>query len=544
MNKWIRRQYEKVALVAVRKAREIVLFWARQCRKSTTCGSIAFDAMSAQPGRTVIAASASLLVGSELVTKTLSAAEQAAMVTREADAMKAAVENSAGASDMKVAYANMDTGKIYKGITDDDMRDLYRSSKLEIRLLFDRTEYSRLRVIAPNPATARGWTGTVIRDEAGFTRRDMERDLRIAVKPIMDTDPTFKMIYASNLPSDDSHPFFLDTLPGPEDKFPPNASGHFYRGQTGMLIHRVSLADAYAAGHVLYDTKEGKPMTYEEFCQDPKNKLGLDVSYRLIHRFGGGAAIDLFALLTAQQRGVGRCRLFIIGDESDFRQTLEYIRAHVGPGPVGMGIDPATTTGETSNPTSVTLTESEYGDRVQFAVLIWKEKDPKVARDRFKRIIVTVNSRPVGGRIRRVAIDATNEQYFARETAQDLGSFAPFVLVDMRNKVEPVPFGYERDPVFKTWLGDLYSAQVNDNHYTLPPEEYFRDDHRMMMKVAGMYNADPEPDGKHADTFDSGKLADFALTGTGGAITSEAVKRIRVGGNPGRRPVFVPRRLA
>ena len=53
------------------------------------------------------------------------------------------------------------------------------------------------------------------------------------------------------------------------------------RGQGGILIHRVALADAYAAGHTLYDTTSGKPVSYDQFCADPANRLGLDESYRL-----------------------------------------------------------------------------------------------------------------------------------------------------------------------------------------------------------------------------------------------------------------------
>ena len=60
--KWQRREYEQVALAAVGKTRTMVLFWARQCRKSTTLGSIGFREMLEYPGRRVIAASASLLL--------------------------------------------------------------------------------------------------------------------------------------------------------------------------------------------------------------------------------------------------------------------------------------------------------------------------------------------------------------------------------------------------------------------------------------------------------------------------------------------------
>ncbi len=538
--KWIRRTYQKVALVAARKVRSMVLFWARQCRKSTTLGDIAFDEMSKQSGRNVIAASASLLVGSELVSKTISSAEQAALITREAGALHAAMENSAAESGAELKVANSDTGKIYAGLSAEDFTDLYRTSRLEMRLYHDRTAYSRLLVIAPNPATARGWTGTVVRDEAGFTQNNLERDLQIAVKPIMDTDPSFKLIYASNLPRDDRHPFFEMTLPDPGTVFHPSGEGNFYRGQNGILIHRVSLADAYAAGHVLYDSREGKPLTYEQFCADPANRLGLDESYRLIHQFGGTAAIDLFALTTAQRRGIGVCGFFFIENEMEFQRALKFIAESLGRGPVGIGCDPATTTGDTSNPTSVTVGELAGVDFIEKAILVWKTREPKLARWRLAEIIKAVRARKTKTPARRLCIEATSEQYWARETAQELGGLVPVELIDVRNKVEPAPPGYERDPNYKTWLSDLYAACINDNRAMLPSDEYVKEDHRLVGKSAGVYVCEPQPDGKHGDTFVSGALSLHAIKSTAGGITS--VAGIVVGGSSVhaaiRRPVL------
>ena len=196
--KFHRREYENAALVAVRESRLLTLFWARRCRKSTTLGSIAFDEMSQAVGRTVIAASASLLLGTELVGMTLTASEQAAIVTGEATAMQSLFQDRAGEA-LSFKCADSETQKVYGHMKPEDFADLYKSSKLEMRLYFDRTSYSRLKVIAPNPATARGWAGTVLRDEAGYTGAGLENDLRIATKPIIDTDPSFKLIYASNL---------------------------------------------------------------------------------------------------------------------------------------------------------------------------------------------------------------------------------------------------------------------------------------------------------------------------------------------------------
>lgn len=533
MKKWIRRRYQVRALATVRNVRSTVLFWARQCRKSTTLGDIAFDQMSGAPGRNVIAASASLLMGTELVSKAISTTEQAALVTREAAAMQAAMSSGAGESGLQFVVANAETGKVYAHMSDDDFRDLYRTSRMEMRLYHTRTTYSRLLVIAPNPATARGWSGCVVRDEAGFTHANLERDLQIAVKPIIDTDPTFKLIYASNLPKDDRHPFFEMTLPEPGVEFPANPEGHFYRGQNGILVHRVSLADAYAAGHVLYDSREGQPLTYAAFCADPANRLGLDESYRLIHRFGGAAAIELMAITTAMNRGHGQGWFAMVEDEAEFQAALINLRAALGAGPVGIGIDVATTTRETSNPTAVTVTERVGVEFVQRLTMIWKERDPRVARDRFRRILRAVADRPAGGRARRACIDASNEKYFARETADELASLVPWELVEASTAVQPVPAGYDRPPNHKTYLGDLYSAAINDNRYSIPSSLYLKDDHRRPTKSGGTYTCEVGPDGEHGDTFDSGKLAHWAINGSAPAhIAALATQRPGMSSTP------------
>src|SRR5581483_10648503 len=167
--KFKRRLYENTALVAVRQTRQLTLFWARRCRKSTTLGSIAFDAMSGNRGRSVIAASASLLLGKELVGMTVGAAEQAAIVTNEAAAVRQVFETGAEERSLNLQVADASTDKVYAALSPDDFAALYKSSNMEMRLYFDRTVYSRLKIIAPNPATARGWAGTVLRDEAGYT---------------------------------------------------------------------------------------------------------------------------------------------------------------------------------------------------------------------------------------------------------------------------------------------------------------------------------------------------------------------------------------
>lgn len=529
-----RRPYEQQLLAAVRKERLIVAFWARRCRKSTNLGAIAFDEMSKEAGRTVIAASASLLLGTELINMTVSATEAAILVQNEASAQQQVFQESADMHQLDFRCANAETGKEYAGMTREDFADLYKSKRLEMRLYFDRTNYSRQLVIAPVPATARGWRGTVLRDEAGFTPVNLEVALREAVDPIFRDVPDLKMIYASNLGRDDRHPFFTMTLPPPDMEFIPDAKGHFYRGENRVLVHRVSLADAYEAGHVLYDNR-GAPMSLEEFRSEPANKSQLPYNYDLSHVSGGTSAIDLMALLTAQQRGVGQCSFCYVDDDAEFQRALHSLRANLRHGPVGVGYDIATTTKDTSNPSSVTITEGSGIERAQRLVILWKEKKPQIVRERLKAIFEVIRRRTNGGPARRFCIAATNERYFAEETADVLRSIVPTELVIESANLQPP--GYNEPVNFKTYLGDIYSAAVNDNHYACPPGEYFKKDQRLTVKNGGRYECAPDSDGAHGDTFVSGGLAEYALSARGDAVGASVNVRPsdRAGGRmPGR----------
>jgi hypothetical protein len=531
-----RREYEKQLLAAVRRERVIVAFWARRCRKSTNLGAIAFDEMSKAPGQTVIAASASLLLGTELINMTVSAVEAAIIVQNEAEAQRRVFETGVDA-DGKLDFrcADSETGKEYEGMTREDFTDLYKSKRLEMRLYFDRTAYSRQLIIAPVPATARGWRGTVLRDEAGFTPVNLENALREAVDPIFRDVPDLKMIYASNLCRDDRHPFFTMTMPPPDAQFVPNAKGHFYRGENRILVHRVSLADAYEAGHTLYDNK-GEPMSLQEFRSEPANKPQLAFNYDLLHVAGGTAAIDLLALLSAQQRGARQCAFVYVDDDAEFYRALDLLSELIGSGPIGIGVDPATTTAATSNPTGVTVTERRGTERVQRIVFCWKERKAKVARTRIRRIVETIRNRPEGGAPRRLVILATNERYWADEVADEISPICPVELVIEGATLQPQ--GYDEPITFKTYLGDIYCAAVNDNQYSMPPGEYFKKDQRMTVKNNGRYECRPESDGAHGDTFVSGGAAEYALAAPGSAIgASIGVRPHERAGRPAQRKI-------
>ena len=511
-----RRPYQDVALLSVRKFRQIALYWARRCRKSTTLGDIAFDEMSKESGRLVIAASASLLLGKELVGVTLSSAEQGMIVANESAAIRAVFENGAAENNLNFKVADSEKNKLMNGLTPEDFAELYKSSRMELRLYFDRTHFSRLQVIAPNPATARSWRATVLRDEAGFTNANFESELRIATDPMMRDTPDLKIIYASNLSPNDRHPYFEMTMPreisaaNEDEEFPADPRGHLYYGQQGILVHRVALKDAYAAGHKLYDD-DGTAMTFEQCHKFPQFKNGWDQTYALNHKSGGAAAIDLMMLLSAQRRGIGKCNFTFAETEGDFRLAMDLLRKTLGSGPVGIGFDVASTTAEKSNPSSITITENVGGERFQRAVIVFKSKKRAVMSDYLERAVRVVRERKEGGPAKKLCIDASNERLAAEETKDDLTPYITVQLILGGAVVEPRPTGYANDINYKTFQGELYCAAVNEGRTVMPPDKYIKDDHRLPMKNNGKFECPVDSDGRHGDTFDSGKQAEFAL---------------------------------
>jgi len=523
-----RREYQNVALVAVREVRQIALYWARRCRKSTTLGDIAFDEMSKEPGRMVIAASASLLLGKELVGVTLSAAEQAMIVMNEAAAVRTVFEMGADENQLDFKVADSSKDRILTGLTPDDFAELYQSSRMELRLYFDRTHFSRLQVIAPNPATARSWRATVLRDEAGFTNPNFETELRNATDPMMRDTPDLKIIYASNLSSNDRHPYFQTTMPREitaeteDEQFPANPAGHLYIGHDGILVHRVALKDAYAAGHKLFNDRS-EPMSYEQCRTFPQFKSGWDETYALNHKSGGAGAIDFNALIHGQRRGVGKCNFVYVENEGDMQRARRLLAAVLTSGPVGIGWDVASTTGEMSNPSSVTITESVGGERLQRLVVVFKQRKGVIARHWVRSLVEVVRSRPSGGPARRICIDGSNERLFAQDTKDEFAGLIPVEIILNGSNVDPHPPGYREAVNYKTFLGDLYCAAVNDGRTVMPPDDYIKVDHLLPLKDGGRYVCTPDSDGRHGDTFDSGKNAEYALTSQSGSGVAAGV---------------------
>ena len=259
----------------------------------------------------------------------------------------------------------------------------------------------------------------------------------------------------------------------------------------------------------LYDDDTGAVITPEESRRREYDKEAWDRNYGCLFVVGGTSACGLLQLNTAQQRGIGKCQFFNVTSDLEFDQALAWIKNNLGAGAVGIGVDVATTTKATSNPTSVAVVERSGAEFIVRAILNWKLTDPAVATERFQRLVKTVAARKEGGPARRLAIDATSERYFAQALRRDLVALVPVELVIASETIERPG---EPEPItMKQYLGGQLVGELDDNHLWLPPERYIREDWRLVKKEKGSFVCEPDVDGKHGDTFDAAKLALRAL---------------------------------
>jgi len=476
----------------------------RQYGKTTTAGRIALKKMMRTVGHTVVFGSVKLDLGREIVRKESAAMQKAiGLLLRQAAAAKTLFD-----------VVDATGGRSVANVSADDFAELYEATRLEFRLWHDRTQYSRTKVVALTP-DAVGETGDLILDEVGRVKNF--REVWEAVKPIISSNPDFRCILTTTPPPDDTHYSFELLAPPIGVEFPVNPAGNWYRSDLGVWVLRVDAWDAAADDVPLYDDDTGKAITPDESRAKDHDKDAWDRNYGVKFVLGGTAAVGLLQLDAAQRRGIGRCACIVVDEDIDFDRGLAFLREHLGSGPVGIGYDVATTEKSVSNPSAVTVMERHGVEVVAPLTLVWKTRDPALAKFRLRRVVETVNARPEGGRARRLAIDASSEVYFATEVQQE---FAALVQVELVKGGETVEQPGQEPITKKALLGSRLVAVFDDNQITTAPERYLKNDLRLVKRDRGSFTAELGPNGEHGDTFDSHKLGLWALDSTAGGMTS------------------------
>ena len=129
--------------------------------------------------------------------------------------------------------------------------------------------------------------------------------------------------------------------------------------------------------------------------------------------------------------------LLTIDSQAGLDRAVAFLGDHLRDGPGGVGLDVATTSRSSSHPSRLTVTEKRGHDHVQVLVALWKERQPQVARDRLRQVLEAIGARASGGRARRLCIDASNERYFAQETADLFAALLPTELVVNSSAIHP-----------------------------------------------------------------------------------------------------------
>lgn len=183
----------------------------------------------------------------------------------------------------------------------------------------------------------------------------------------------------------------------------------------------------------------------------------------------------------------------------------------LGDGPIGLGLDLATTEKKTSNPSSLTLSQTDGRMVFERLVVRWKTGDDRVTKAVLHCVLSDLDSRKK--KARGLAVDASSEKFLCAQIAREFSKFCPVRLVASGETLD-----WKGEKLsYKQLLGNLYSALFEDALIGLPEGEWIMEDHRLVMREKGSFMANLGPNGEHGDTFDSGKLANWCLVRGGRA---------------------------
>ncbi len=255
----------------------VVLCWSRQIGKSFVLASWAVDRLLTRPGRLVTVLSNSKDNGREFVLK-------CAEVCRE----------------LGVAMESAD----YSGIAYEDM-----SYEIAITV---KGKKGRIKVLAANPRTARGFSGDLILDEFAFHEDSYK--IWEAAEPILSSNPDYLCRVAS-------------TLNGTRDMFYRMVSENLFK------LSLVRRSDAYKLGVKIYDANTREPITPEAARAQALDKTAYDQNYECI------ASSESAALLTHDLINSAVWDDGILCDKDWSEEAMEaMVRS---PGPLYGGLDVA-----------------------------------------------------------------------------------------------------------------------------------------------------------------------------------------------------------
>ena len=221
----------------------LVLHWSRQIGKSFTLAAWAVDRLLTRPGRLVTVLSNSKDNGQEFALK-------CSEVCRKIDEAKTKVIEKYGLKDLSTSVE-------------------YSDMRFEVAIRV-KGRVGRIKVLAANPRTARGFSGDLILDEFAF--HEDSAAIWDAAEPILSSNPDFLCRVAST----------------------GNGTGNmFYRMATEgqFKVSRVRRSDAWRMGVKIYDSGTRKPITPDEARAQALDKASYDQNYECAFASETGALL-------------------------------------------------------------------------------------------------------------------------------------------------------------------------------------------------------------------------------------------------------------
>ena len=149
----------------------------------------------------------------------------------------------------------------------------YENMRMEIRItrmIQGREHVGRIKVLAANPRTARGFSGDLILDEFAF--HEDSNAIWEAAEPILSSNKEFLCRIAST--GNGKHNMFyrLAAGSGPKD-------GTVFTSIAGFKISRVTRTEAWRMGVEVFDPGSRKPITPDEAHKKALDKRAYDQNY-------------------------------------------------------------------------------------------------------------------------------------------------------------------------------------------------------------------------------------------------------------------------
>ena len=214
----------------------LILHWSRQIGKSEVLARWAVDRLLTRPGRLVTVLSNSRDNGAEFVAKA------------------AAVCNALG-----VVFESLDESP---DITFENMR-------MEVRITV-KGKVGRIKVLAANPRTARGFSGDLILDEFAF--HENSNAIWEAAEPILSSNPDFLCRIAST--GNGKHNMFFRMVNGGVQ-----TDDGWFISAAGFRVSRVARTDAHRMGVKVYDPVTRQPITPAQARAKALDKRAYDQNY-------------------------------------------------------------------------------------------------------------------------------------------------------------------------------------------------------------------------------------------------------------------------